>query len=355
MSLQHVCVGQRVTLKQKHKQNSHAQLDREEIQVDRAHSIDSQLEGKRATQQLGQTYIIYKTKLLALMRKPMSAYEKLAILLPCKMGFRATEVGTWRAEYIDYTNESCLVLDAKKHQLFSVLLSRECGKLAEQVLNGRTEGPVLYGRSRSKKYEGLPISGMAVWHIWQKHTDLSPLDGRRGFAALWYYTQRKSIPTLQRQMRHLVRVPRLIIAARCQLQHSLHAVVPQLGRESALRFTSLAGRLDLIQIAPLQNHLRERFRQSVFMYSSGGAFHIVGHSQVAYTEQLPANVQDGIASARVAVVGPPHAAGIDEPGIGHFAPERLMRMSANDHVGARQLRQLAQSFDRCGGREVFLN
>jgi len=159
----------------------------------------------------GQTFVIYRRQMLELLRCPKPAFDQLAIELPCLMGFRAKEVTTWRAEYIDFMNGDTLVLDAKKHRLFRVPLNTSTSKHAEEVLNGRCEGLVLRSRSNAQQDPEKPLTPIAVWYIWDKWTRIavvkntgaiSPVVGRRFFAAEWYYGQGLSLVTLSRILRH---------------------------------------------------------------------------------------------------------------------------------------------------------
>lgn len=89
----------------------------------------------------GKTFVLYRRQMLKLLRTPKPTFDQLAIELPCLMGFRAGEVGTWRAEYIDYALEDTLVLDAKKHRLYQVPLNTIVARHTETILNGRSRVP----------------------------------------------------------------------------------------------------------------------------------------------------------------------------------------------------------------------
>jgi len=158
-----------------------------------------------------RTYVLYRRRMLELLGCPKPAFDQLALELPCLMGFRTKEVTTWRAEYIDFLNAETLVLDAKKHRLFTVPLNNQVARHAEEVLNGRGEGYVLQSRSTAWRMPDRPISTVAVWYIWEKWgrrvgfeptTPLSPVVGRRFFAGEWFYSQGLSLVTLQRILRH---------------------------------------------------------------------------------------------------------------------------------------------------------
>jgi len=157
------------------------------------------------------SYVVYRRQMLELLRWPKPTFDQLAIELPCLMGFRAKEVTTWRAEWIDWQNGDTQVLDAKKHRLYTVPLNTSTSKYAEQVLNGRSEGYVLQSRSNRQTDPDRPISPIAVWYIWNKWIQrvigsgpghISPVVGRRFFAAEWYYGQGLSLVTLSRILRH---------------------------------------------------------------------------------------------------------------------------------------------------------
>lgn len=156
----------------------------------------------------GKTFVLYRTQMLIrLLAFPKPAFDQLAIELPCLMGFRASEVASWMAEYIDFQNMDTSVYDTKKKCLFTVPLNLYVAEHAEEILNGRAEGHVL--RSRSNRNLGEQLTPFAIWHIWNKYTtrlpngkDISPVTGRRFFAAEWYYKQGLSLVTLQMILRH---------------------------------------------------------------------------------------------------------------------------------------------------------
>ena len=164
-----------------------------------------------AVQSGGKTFVLYRRQMLALLRFPKPAFDQLAIELPCLMGFRSAEVATWRAEYIDFAMGDTLVLDAKKKLLFRVPLNMYVARHAEEVLKGRPGGLVLRSRSNAQQDPSKPLRTESIWHIWRKWTrlarlpnaaDISPLVGRRFFAAEWYHWQKLSLMTLSRILRH---------------------------------------------------------------------------------------------------------------------------------------------------------
>jgi len=172
--------------------------------------IDAALLAK-ATTTGKECYVLYRRLMLELLRWPKPAFDQLAIELPCLMGFRAEEVGTWRAEYLDFQNGDTQVLDAKKHRLFTVPLNTQAAKHAMEVLGSRGEGYVLQSRSSAWQRPNRPISPTSIWYIWRKWAraaigsgprHISPVVGRRFFAAEWYYSQGLSLVTLQRILRH---------------------------------------------------------------------------------------------------------------------------------------------------------
>jgi len=155
----------------------------------------------------GKTFVLYRRQMLQLLAYPKPVFDQLAIELPCLMGFRSTEVTSWLAEYIDFQNMNTYVMDSKKKDLFTVPLNLHVAKHAEKVLNGRTEGVLL--RSRSNRNLGQQLTKFAIWHIWKKYTkllpnavDISPLTGRRFFAAYWYHHLKLSLMTLSKILRH---------------------------------------------------------------------------------------------------------------------------------------------------------
>jgi len=159
----------------------------------------------------GLTYVVYRRQMLELLRISKPAFDQLALELPCLMGFRAKEVATWRAEYIDWVNGDAQVLDAKKHRLYSVPLNTQVAKHAMDVLGNRDEGYVLQSRSNRQQDPEKPLTPIAVWYIWNKWIQkigvctpisVSPVVGRRFFAAEWYYSQGLSLVTLSRILRH---------------------------------------------------------------------------------------------------------------------------------------------------------
>jgi len=159
----------------------------------------------------GPTYVVYRRQMLELLRTSKPAFDQLAIELPCLMGFRSEEVATWRAEHIDYAHGDTLVLDAKKHRLYSVPLNSQVAKHAMDVLGNRETGYVLQSRSNRQQDPEKPLTPIAVWYIWNKWTreigvatpiSVSPVVGRRFFAAEWHYSQGLSLVTLSRILRH---------------------------------------------------------------------------------------------------------------------------------------------------------
>lgn len=147
-------------------------------------------------------------KLLAF---PKPTHDQLCIELPCLMGFRALEVATWRAEYIDFDHGDTLVFDAKKKKLFQVPLNVQVAAHAEQLLKGREEGYVLRSRSNAQTDPNRHLTPNMIWHVWRKWTvcarlfnweEFNPLRGRQFFAAEWYHRQKLSLMTLCMIMRH---------------------------------------------------------------------------------------------------------------------------------------------------------
>jgi len=165
----------------------------------------------RATTTGKDSYVIYRRQMLQLLHYPKPAFDQLAIELPTLMGFRAKEVTTWRAEHIDWVNGDTLVLDAKKHRLCVVPLSSQVARHTMDVLGNRAHGYVLQSRSNRQRDPEKPLTPIAVWYIWSKWVrtigvnlvnTISPIVGRRFFAAEWYYSQGLSLVTLQRILRH---------------------------------------------------------------------------------------------------------------------------------------------------------
>jgi len=159
----------------------------------------------------GPTFVLYQRQMIRLLAYPKPAFDQLQIELPCLMGFRVEEVSTWRAEYMNPLEGTTRVLDAKKHELFTVPLNTLVARHAEEVLNGRSTGLVLQRRRHTSLDPNKPISRIAVWFTWAKWTvkaglpnasEISPLVGRRFFAAEWAYGQGLSLVTLQRILRH---------------------------------------------------------------------------------------------------------------------------------------------------------
>jgi integrase len=162
----------------------------------------------------GRSFTLFRHEFYRLLSSAADPFVQLAVELPCLMGFRCREVATWRAEYIQFNLGYCLVLDAKKKQLFPLPLNAVVAKHAEAVLSGRTEGYVLKSRSTGGRGRHLdkPLSDVAVWKVWRNQaerlnlfpspTEYSPVVGRRFFAAEWFYGQGLSLATLSRLMRH---------------------------------------------------------------------------------------------------------------------------------------------------------
>lgn len=149
--------------------------------------------------------------MLKLLAFPKPSHDQLCIELPCLMAFRAKEVCTWRAEYIDFENGNTLVLDAKKKKLFQIPLNIQVAAHAEKLLNGRRKGYLIQSTSNAQKDPNRPLNPISIWYIWRKWTtkarlfnwkEFSPLVGRRFFAAEWYHRQRLSLMTLCMIMRH---------------------------------------------------------------------------------------------------------------------------------------------------------
>jgi integrase len=149
--------------------------------------------------------------MLKLLAFPKPVHDQLCIELPCLMGFRAQEVCTWRAEYIDFEHGDTLVLDAKKKKLFQVPLNIQVATHAEQLLKGRREGYVIQSTSNAQQDPNRPLTPTSIWYIWRKYAtlaglpnalEISPVSGRRFFAAEWYYRQQLSLMTLSMIMRH---------------------------------------------------------------------------------------------------------------------------------------------------------
>jgi len=164
-----------------------------------------------ATVQAGPTYVLYRRQILRLLAWPKPAFDQLMLELPCLMGFREEELRTWRAEYIRWLDGETKVLDARRHSLETVPLNTQAARHAEEVLHARSKGLVLQRRRHTSLDPDRPISRTAVWYIWSKWTaraglpnaaEISPIVGRRFFAAEWYYGQGLSLVTLQRIMRH---------------------------------------------------------------------------------------------------------------------------------------------------------
>ena len=159
----------------------------------------------------GKTFVLYRRQMLALLRFPKPAFDQLAIELPMLMAFRSAEVATWRAEYIYFQTMDTLVLDAKKKQLLLVPMQPQVARHTEQVLNGRSRGLVLRSRSNAQQDPDRPLRTESIWQIWHKWNRLvglpnglhiSPIDGRRFFAAEWYHRKKKPLISLQKVMRH---------------------------------------------------------------------------------------------------------------------------------------------------------
>ena len=157
----------------------------------------------------GKTFVLYRIQMLKLLSFPKPMFDQLALELPCLMGFRASEVASWMAEYIDYQNMNTLVMDIKKKKLFTIPLNIYVANHAEEVLDGRSKGYVL--RSRSNRNRNQKLTPTTIWYIWDKWTkqaglpnakDISPLTGRQFFAAYWYHWLQQSLMTLSLIMRH---------------------------------------------------------------------------------------------------------------------------------------------------------
>ena len=157
-------------------------------------------------------FVIYRRQMLKLLSFPKPTHDQLCIELPCLMGFRATEICTWRAEYINFNNGETLVYDAKKKKLFQIPLNIQVAAHAEKILNGRRGGYVLRSRSNAQQDPDRAMNPVSIWYVWRKWAkkarlfnwkEFSPLVGRRFFAAEWYHRQRLSLMTLCMIMRHV--------------------------------------------------------------------------------------------------------------------------------------------------------
>lgn len=159
-----------------------------------------------------RSFLIYRREIYRLLNAEKNARDQLMFELPCLMGFRSGEIGRWRIEHIDFQNGETLVFDSKKKTLLPMPLNVHVANLAMKVAGSRREGYVLKNRSRAHRGWTKPITQNAVWLVWQKYahaldlfpkpSDYSPIVGRRFFAAEWFYTQKLSVVTLSRIMRH---------------------------------------------------------------------------------------------------------------------------------------------------------
>lgn len=149
--------------------------------------------------------------MLKLLAYPKPTHAQLCIELPCLMGFRAKEVTTWRAEYIDFEHGDTLVFDAKKHKLFQIPLNIQVASHVEKLLGGRREGYVLRSRSNAQRDPNKPLNPISIWHTWRKwatkarlfnYEEFSPVVGRRFFSCEWFHHQKLSLMTLSMIMRH---------------------------------------------------------------------------------------------------------------------------------------------------------
>jgi len=128
------------------------------------------------------------------------------------MGFRTKEVSTWRIEWTNFQTEETLVLDAKKHKLIPLPLSRVVARHLEEVANGRSNGLVVRNESTACRGRETPLTNKAFLDLYHKYAaklglfpssdEYSPVVLRRFFAAEWYYHQKLSLMTLSRLMRH---------------------------------------------------------------------------------------------------------------------------------------------------------
>jgi len=154
----------------------------------------------QAQREKGRGYVFIESELLRLRDFPKPPMDQLCFDLPCLMGFRAKEVTTLRIEWINFETEDTLVLDAKKHELFLVPANRRFLRHAEQVLNGRSEGPLVV--SESHRNYGEPLTTTAIWYKWLKGQKIisiypypgfySPIWGRRLF--IYRYIQDAMLP-----------------------------------------------------------------------------------------------------------------------------------------------------------------
>ena len=109
-----------------------------------------------------------------------------------------------------------------------------------------------------------------------------------------------------------------------------------------------------IQTMTPQKHLRERIWQAVVVNRGHRLLHIVFYPIMAKLKEPVPDLHNSIAGARVAIVGTPYAAGVDEPYSLKLPLERPVRVSADDYISFRHLRPILQAAFRSIGIDVFL-
>lgn len=175
---------------------------------------------KRSTHEgegAGKSFLLYRKELLRLLAAEKGPHDDLLIELPCLMGFRNEETTTWQLEYINAQFETCMVLDAKKHELIpGIPVHRTVLKHVEEVREGRVSGYVVVNESPVWKGRLEPISTTAVWYVWRKWAtrlrlypspeEYSPVVGRRLFIKEYLSANSEDFPealiTCSRMVRH---------------------------------------------------------------------------------------------------------------------------------------------------------
>ena len=112
-----------------------------------------------------RSFTIYRAEVIRLLAHPKPSHDQVALELMALMGFRASECTTLRLEHCDFAHEECLVLDAKKHKLMTVILARSTARHIMECSRGRIEGLVVENLSTAWRGRNKPLSGEAIWYL----------------------------------------------------------------------------------------------------------------------------------------------------------------------------------------------
>jgi integrase len=137
---------------------------------------------------------VYRERFERLMALPKSLRDQLIIELPTLQAFRAGEVSSFRAEWVDFDKDILLVLDSNKQQLVPIPLHPIVAKHITQYIRETQmpKGILLQSRRKSghkvgSKTRGEGLSESHIQRIWQGHCKrigIPPMSPRWGRAFL---------------------------------------------------------------------------------------------------------------------------------------------------------------------------